>query len=161
MAELRWYVSALCPISLLRSLIVPWDHTNATCRTGLVPRLDCRIGVCVEGWEISKTYYPVGAVDAQSNALVLQRTAGVGRQGAEILHRVAVEAKRVNTTVDFVMAANLDNVIVSIDGHSVAEAATQRSEVASLPLLLPRVMGKGTRAQLWCRYRSSEVASCR
>ena len=36
-AELRWYVSADAPISLLRSVITPLDQTNATCLTGLVP----------------------------------------------------------------------------------------------------------------------------
>src|SRR6187402_3566460 len=36
-AELRWYVSAAVPISLLRSVIVPSDQTNATCRTEVVP----------------------------------------------------------------------------------------------------------------------------
>jgi hypothetical protein len=37
MAELTWYVSVAAPINLLRSVIAPWDQTNATCLTGLVP----------------------------------------------------------------------------------------------------------------------------
>src|SRR5262249_23036684 len=63
-------------------------------------------------------------------ALVLQRIARVRRQRAEIFHPVAVEPKRVNTTVDLVNGRIPGNVIVPIDGHTEAKAATQRAKVA-------------------------------
>ena len=77
MAELRWYtVSPNQLVEICHRALRPHKRhlPNGTC-----PRLDRWIGVCVEGWEISITYYPVGAVDAQSNTLVLQRIAGVQR----------------------------------------------------------------------------------
>ena len=56
-AELRWYVSAAVPISLLRSVIAALGPDKRDLPNGTCPGLDRRIGVRVNGWEISITYY--------------------------------------------------------------------------------------------------------